>query len=79
MVIKEKISLSIEIGLENGLSYPIVFHHSLLHFNGVVRMIYQLVEIMMVMDEVITTRKFVFLVLLNNCISRIWPLETKNE
>jgi hypothetical protein len=49
MVIKEKILLFIEAGLENGLFYLTLCHHLLLHFDGVSRLIYQLVEIMMEM------------------------------
>jgi hypothetical protein len=52
MEIREKILLFIEIGQEIGLLCHIVFHHFLLHLNGVLHMIYQLEEIMMEMDDV---------------------------
>ena len=54
---KKEILLSTEVGLENGLSFLTVFQHSLLRFNGVVQLIFQLLEIMMEMDEVIALRK----------------------
>jgi hypothetical protein len=60
MVMEDEILLFIEIGLENGLSYHIEYHHFLLRINGVVRLIYQLVEIMMEMDEVTDMIKFEF-------------------